>query len=191
MNNYIQVAGMVKDVSFSHEIKRVKIYEGILSIERLSGVVDSVIFQTWNNDIIPGEFYTIEGELRTIRTESYPRKKTYIKVIRIKRISMPIYFNKVNLIGTIEHKFPIRSTPFGKTICDFVLKVESEHSVAYISTIAWGATAKQIENLSEGTSIKIEGRLQKRYYTRADSQKTYGVYEVSVCQIFTDDEIKI
>ena len=186
--NRIQVAGMVRNISFSHEIKGVKMYEGILSVERHSGTIDLMIFQTWEENIEPGEFYSIEGELKTIRTDGYPKKKTYIKVTGIKHILMPIYCNKVSLIGTVKDKSPTRVTPLGKTICDFVLKVESEHSVAYISTIAWGILAKQLEQIPEGTPIRIDGRLQKRYYHRANSCKTYGVYEISAYKILREGE---
>lgn len=186
--NHIQVAGMVRNISFSHEIKGVKMYEGTIAVERKSGIVDILIFQTWQDDIHPLEYYSIDGELRTIRTDSYPKKKTYIKAIGIKHLMQPIEHNEVNLIGTIEDKTPVRYTPLGRTINDFILKVKTEHSTAYISTIAWGIIAKRLENVPNGTNIRIEGRLQKRYFKRADSDKLFGLHEVSIQKLYLEGD---
>lgn len=186
--NHIQVAGMVRNISFSHEIKGVKMYEGTIAVERKSGVVDILIFQTWQDDIHPLEYYSIEGELKTIRTDSYPKKKTYIKAIGIKHLMQPIEHNEVNLIGTIEDKTPVRCTPLGRTIVDFIIKVKTGYSTAYISTIAWGIIAKRLESVPNGTNIRIEGRLQKRYFKRADSDKLFGLHEVSIQKLYLEGD---
>lgn len=186
--NHIQVAGVVRTISFSHEIKGVKIYEGIIVVERKSGVTDALTFQTWQEDIYPLEYYSIDGELKTIRTDSYPKKKTYIKAIGIKHLTQPIEHNEVNLIGTIEDKTPVRCTPLGRTIDDFIIKVKTGYSTAYISAIAWGIIAKRLENVPNGTNIRIEGRLQKRYFKRANSDKLFGLHEVSIQKLYLEGD---
>ena len=182
MNEAI-LTGKLVSYTYSHTIKGVKIYEGVLAVRRPSGTEDAVLFHSWKTDIQVGKTYCITGEVRTARTpNAYPKKKTYIKLKTVGEYTKPEEEqgdkNEITLSGKLVGKTPIRQTPISrKSIIDFQIEVPQGDSVIYPSLIAWGFTAKQVDSMEEGTEVKISGQLHRREYLKGDG--VFYIYEIS------------
>ena len=174
-------AGTVLDYRYSHSVNGVKIYQGQLSIARNSGVKDIVLFSSWRPDIEAGKFYEIQGEVRTLKRETYPKKEVYIKTHTVIELTEPVYWNEVELSGVMSAKRDLRKTPFGRIITDFTLCVQNGKSMTYMNSITWNYTAAKIDSLPIGSEIKVYGRLQSREY--AKNEITYTVNELSCSKI--------
>lgn len=184
--NKVELTGLVTSIKYSHAIKTIEVYEGIISVERHSGIKDEIPFQTTKKDFKVGMFYSIAGELRTFRVDEYPHKRSYIKVIASKLLYEPDYENHIELSGELLHKGELRNTPMGKTIIDFAVKVPNEKSISYPNIIAWGNTARVIDKVVENSNIHISGRLQSRKYNKSENSEEYQIIEMSVFEVMNE-----
>ncbi len=182
--NEAKFTGTVVSYDYSHSIKGVKMYEGIIEVPRKSGYIDTIPFHSWKTDIKVGESYYIEGEVKTVRVaDGYPKKKTYIKPRKITAIPEDTAgLNIVTLTGKIVGKNVIRQTPATKkTVIDFQLQVDSNTGVVFPSLIAWEFTAKQVEAFEENSEVRVSGLLQSRDYNK--DGEVYKIHEISCCEI--------
>lgn len=189
MKNNVILAGRVTEFSFSHKVKECKMYKGIISIERHSGIIDNIPFMTWCDNIWLGEFYQIDGEINTfnkVDTNGVSHKETFVKVHSIACCEEK-YENYVELTGYVVKRDSVRVTPFGKIIADFVIAWNNRYKKShYPSMISWGSSAYLIKNCSIGDKLHIVGRFQSREYTKND--KTLTAYEISCKSIDKDFE---
>jgi len=75
--------------------------------------------------------------------------------------------NRVSLTGRLLRKPVYRHTPLGRQITDLFVGVEGKYrSLMRIPAILWGESARAAAELSEGTSLYLEGRLQSRQYEK-------------------------
>ena len=87
--------------------------------------------------------------------------------------------NKVILVGRLAQDPEVRYTPGGKAVASFNLAVNrfgggsaQKESADFIPIVAWEKLAEICgNNLTKGSQILVEGRLQIRSYETQDGQK--------------------
>jgi len=171
--NYIILRGFLHSKpAFSHENHGRQFYRFLLLVPRLSGTEDILPViaarELMEKTDLNGGLIEITGQIRSFNNRSDTGRKLIISVF-----AESITFcdgepeNLVSLTGTIC-KTPIyRRTPLGREICDVMLAVNrSYHRSDYLPIILWGRTAQQVSQLSVGTMLQVEGRLQSREYQK-------------------------
>ena len=194
-NNKIILCGTVHEAPvFSHEVFGESFYTFKLKVDRLSGQSDilPVIISErliLNNDIILGERYLIEGQLRSynIITDNKSRLQlqTFAREIMIDENGEDM--NQIILNGFICKAPVYRVTPFSREIADVLIAVNRAYGKSdYIPSICWGRNARYCQQLKVGESITVEGRLQSREYQKKLADETVinkTAYEVSVSKL--------
>ena len=98
--------------------------------------------------------------------------------------------NKAILIGRLTKNPELRTTPTGRSVCQFSIAVnrtytneDGERKADFINCVVWD---KQAENLTlyqrKGNQIAVDGRIQTRNYDDNDGKKVY-VTEILVNNI--------
>ena len=197
--NQITVRGSLQQLPvFSHENHGKKFYHFTLDIPRLSGAVDSLQVVASEEvlnamDLSAGEMLTITGQIRShnIRSEGVRHLLIFIFANTIvAEDGEPM--NDVLLSGPICKEPVFRRTPLGREICDVMLAVPRAFKRAdYLPCILWGRTAQDISRCHVRDTIKIQGRLQSRAYTKLteDGPVERIAYEISAlsAEILEDD----
>ena len=172
--NQITVRGSLQQLPvFSHENHGKKFYHFTLDIPRLSGAVDSLQVvaseQVLNAmDLSAGEMLTITGQIRShnIRSDGVRHLLIFIFANTI-AVEDGEPMNDVLLSGPICKEPVFRRTPLGREICDVMLAVPRAFKRAdYLPCILWGRTAQDISQCHVRDTIRIQGRLQSRAYTK-------------------------
>ena len=188
--NHLRLCGQVaSSPTFSHINHGMSFYKFILSIDRLSGQADvlTVIAPDTLLQQFPlcvGEFVTVEGQLRSFNNKSGVGHRLIISVFArtlTKEGHMP--FNQIQLSGILCKTPNLRHTPLGREICDIILAVNRRYGRAdYLPCIAWGMVAQQVSQMSVGSRLTVEGRVQSRTYTKNTSGilTEHTAYEVSI-----------
>ncbi len=200
-NNKIILCGTVCEAPmFSHEVFGESFYTFKLNVKRLSGqgdILPVIVSERLilNNEIIVGERYSIEGQLRSynIITENKSRLQlqTFAREIKIDEDGEDI--NQITLNGFICKAPVYRVTPFSREIADVLIAVNRAYGKSdYIPSICWGRNARYCQQLNVGESILVEGRLQSREYQKKLPDETVinkTAYEVSVSKltVFKED----
>ena len=197
--NQITVRGSLQQLPvFSHENHGKKFYHFTLDIPRLSGAVDSLQVvaseQVLNAmDLSAGEMLTITGQIRShnIRSDGVRHLLIFIFANTI-TVEDGEPMNDVLLSGPICKEPVFRRTPLGREICDVMLAVPRAFKRAdYLPCILWGRTAQDISRCHVRDTIKIQGRLQSRAYTKLteDGPVERIAYEISAlsAEILEDD----
>ena len=89
--------------------------------------------------------------------------------------------NKAILIGRLTRDPELRTTPTGRSVCQFSIAVNRTYTSAsgereadFINCVVWD---KQAENLAryqkKGNQIAVDGRIQTRNYDDKDGKKVY------------------
>jgi single-stranded DNA-binding protein len=94
--------------------------------------------------------------------------------------------NDVWLDGVVHRSTPLRQTPLGRRISDFLLHVPREFGrIDTIPCIAWEELAVRCGQMQPGQSVRLNGRLQSRTYVKQTQEDTRErtVLEVSVSSI--------
>ena len=194
-NNKIILCGTVHEApKFSHEVFGESFYTFKLMVNRLSGqsdILPVIVSERLiiNKDIILGERYLIEGQLRSynIITENKSRLQlqTFAREISFDENGEDI--NQIVLNGFICKAPVYRVTPFSREIADVLIAVNRAYGKSdYIPSICWGRNARYCQQLSLGESISVEGRLQSREYQKKledESIINKTAYEVSVSKL--------
>lgn len=192
-NNIAMLCGFMADrPRFSHENRGENYYIFPLSIERLSGNVDTV------NVIVRERLMTeanierpvkikISGELRSFNNKCGEGSRLVITVFARQICFSPDSDrNFVELTGTICKPPTLRRTPMGREICDIMLAVNRRYGRSdYLPCIAWGKIADYAGDMAVGDEIHITGRLQSRAYIKAEEDRVTErtAYEVSVTSL--------
>ena len=196
--NQITVRGSLQQFPvFSHENHGKKFYHFTLDIPRLSGAVDSLQIVASEEvlnamDLSAGEMLTITGQIRShnIRSEGVRHLLIFIFANTIvAEDGEPM--NDVLLSGPICKEPVFRRTPLGREICDVMLAVPRAFKRAdYLPCILWGRTAQDISRCHVRDTIKIQGRLQSRAYTKLtdDGPVERIAYEISALSAEICDE---
>lgn len=184
---------MVEPFTYSHQVRDINFYTGLLRTDRYSGIADLVPITISEERLgslkqaEAGETISVLGRVRTFDKKSESRPKLFMSVL-CKFAALAdentAHRNSVSLVGTICKTPIIRTTPLGKTICDVVLAVSELNTGSnYIPCIAWGPVAEQLSRLGEGDKISILGRWQSRAYEKEDAEGnivTRVTHEISI-----------
>ncbi len=177
-NNIAKISGIISsDAELLHERDGEKFYTLSISSKRLSGQDDMVQLTVperllKNGDInsILNKNLKLIGEFRSYNKleNSRSRLKLNFFVKEIKPNIEEIYENSITLKGYLCKKPIVRTTPFGREICDFLLAVNRNNSNKsdYLPCIAWGRNAKFVGSLEVGDKIELSGRMQSRDYKK-------------------------
>ena len=187
---------------FSHELKKERYFEGILDCTRISGTMDQIRILIpasvlEGHMITQGDGICIEGRLQTLYTPEGEilHSNLVCEVLKLEKTDSPeMEENCVFLEGTIWKKRPIKTTPKGRILKEFVLRTQDEDGIpCVVPCLAWGTeNADAIEQAPMGTSVKLAGRLQSRVFPRRlnDGTREYRmVHEVS-CSSLEAAEVK-
>lgn len=180
-NNNVCISGKVaKPVVFSHECYGEKFYTTTVETFRTSGVLDNIpiiISERILFDNIDNKFVCIDGTVRTKNIDGKLVVIVFADIVDV--IDERNDVDAVILDGYICKKNPIRQTPNGRVICDFILAVNRPFGKSdYIPVVSWGRNAQYIDGMEIGTKITIDGRLQSRIYTKDNEKKE--TYEISL-----------
>ena len=187
--NHIELCGTLATApEYSHENHGRTFYRFFLDVERLSGVLDTlqiVVSQELLSatEVDYGQCISVTGQIRSFNNRSCVGRKLIISVYaETLEVCDREPCNLVNLTGIICKEPVFRRTPLGREICDIMLAVNRPyHRTDYLPCIFWGRTAEEFSQLSIGTSICLEGRLQSREYVKmleTGSEKRTA-YEIS------------
>lgn len=193
--NNLSLCGKVGSVpEFSHQSHGETFKRFPLIIERLSKAYDVINVlvnekQLKENELNPGDFVSVSGELRSFNNKSGSGSKLVITAFaRDIALHTQEYLNELSLTGVIC-KAPIyRKTPLGREICDLMLAINRRYGRAdYLPCIAWGRNAYISSLFSVGTCVEITGRIQSRNYIKMidgieHPKITYEVSISSICE---------
>ena len=168
-----------------------------LAVSRLSGAEDRLNVIAAQPLLEPLELdegapLTVLGEVRTFNNRSGVGSRLVVSVFaRALSQEEGEDENRLELAGTLCKPPSLRSTPLGRTICDMILAVNRRYGRAdYLPCIAWGSLAHQCWAMSVGDTLRLEGRLQSRIYTKEiDGQlQERTAFEVSIMSLEQDAE---
>ena len=95
--------------------------------------------------------------------------------------------NSVILTGRIGKELELKSTPSGKSVCNFSLAVVRDESVDWIYCVAWDKGAEALTKFAhKGDRLTIQGRLMVREFEHNGENRK--VTEVTVEKIVFSDK---
>ncbi len=193
-NNQAIAQGTVGDVApvFSHEVFGKAYYKTVLQVPRFSGIMDKIPCMVSEQDlkyIVKGEMIKVAGYFQSYNKPQDGKTKLLLYLF-VKEVDTTVKENcwadnVIILDGFLCKKPTYRVTPLGKEITDFILAVNRPGLSAsdYIPCICWRENARFMADMSVGTPIKLEGRMQSREYSK--NEQLWTAYEVSANQIRT------
>lgn len=175
MNEVNLIGNFTKEFEYSHSTNNVTFYSSILSVKRLSSVIDHITIITANlPETIEGMYY-VHGNIRVFNTHGH--SKYYVYPDFMYQIEEP-YQNQVELIGHVETVSERRKTPLGSYIRDVMLSIDDNKSIS-IPLIFWNALSSK--HFEQDQELHIKGRLQSRTYIKNNIIRE--ILEVSVNEI--------
>lgn len=194
--NTVEITGTITtQITFTHEIYGEKFFEFVVSVNRQSGVIDSIPVIAsqrliGNEPNLQNTKVTIIGDYRSrnVTCEEDEKRHLVLNVFAQEIVihndnTDIIHKNNIKLSGNICKQPVLRETPNGRKIADMLLAVPRSYDrTDYIPCIVWGRNAKYIsDKFNVGNEIKIDGRIQSRIYNKNGTEKT--AYEVSVSSV--------
>jgi len=199
-NNKVTISGMITaEFAFSYELFGEKFYMTKLSVERDSGINDSLPIQVSDRTINVRENYTnkyvtVNGQFRSRNAHEEDKNKLilYVFINEIKVLDKHENVNEVFLEGFICRNPIYRTTPLGREVADILLAINRPYGKSdYIPCISWGRNARYSSSFQVGERCRIWGRIQSREYTKkiADNEVEIKIaYEVSICKMERKEE---
>ena len=201
INNNVRVTGRIDGFAYDHTAYGEKFYASHVHIRRLSETVDDipVIASEYlvKKDDFDGKYVEIDGEFRSMNMDVEGKSKLILQIfaknIRTTQEKADDE-NKIVLNGFVVKKPVYRITPSGREITNMLIAVNRPRWRSdYIPCVCWGRSAKWAEDLTVGTTISIEGRIQSRTYVKKLSDEEREVrtaYEVSIGKMEVNDDEK-
>lgn len=201
INNNVRVTGRIDGFAYDHTAYGEKFYASRVHTRRLSETVDDipVIASEYlvKKDDFDGKYVEIDGEFRSMNMEMEGKSKLILQIfaknIRTTQEKADDE-NKIVLNGFVVKKPVYRITPSGREITNMLIAVNRPRWRSdYIPCVCWGRSAKWAEDLTVGTAISIEGRIQSRTYVKKLSDEEREVrtaYEVSIGKMEVNDDEK-
>ena len=173
--NEVRLCGtLLEDARYSHEAYGEPVYRTRIGVRRTSGTEDVLVLQMGMHtvghrvDLLrAGERLTVSGRVRTYDAPlgAQTRTETVVHVLAIGRDG-GTDDNRARLSGMLTRAPVFRVTPFGREVCDMMLRVSMRGRWANVPVIAFGRTARWAGMLECGERVRLEGRLQSREYQR-------------------------
>ncbi len=163
-----------------------------LRVPRLSGAEDLLPVYFAEEQYLPfledGEPVLVEGALRSCNRQKEGRMRliVYVSAQHMSPCE-ELGRNQIELSGVLCREPSLRTTPFGRMICDILLKTTRRYGRCdYLPVIAWGASARCVAELRSGAGLQIVGRFQSRVYEKQlpdGSAVEKTAYEVSASEV--------
>lgn len=106
-----------------------------------------------------------------------------------------LQLNDVRLCGRLTADVELKQTQNGTPVCSFSLAInrrvakDKPQEADFIDCVAWRGTAEFISKyFKKGSSLYIEGSLQKRYWTENSGQKRYATEVIVEEARFVDNK---
>lgn len=196
--NEVMLAGrIVENFKFHHNVG-VRVFQGKIEVERLSGIKDIVILQITEKKLRLTErlqeddYVFVCGEIRTYKYVGYDKKvhnKNYVYVQNL-YITTDIWDmnNEVRISGVITKKGTMRYTRNGKKVIEVIVATKSNdgHQQAFVPVIFWGTVAEKVQYDCEvKDEVEIKGRFQSRDYIKKweNEIELRTTFEVSAQQL--------
>lgn len=188
-NNTITLRGTLQQLPvFSHENHGRKFFRFMLEVPRLSGALDVLPVIAEERilsalDPCGGEMITVIGQIRShnLRVDGVRRLQIFVFALSVNaEDGEPI--NEVRLEGILCKEPIYRRTPLGREICDVMLAVpRAFHRADYLPCILWGRVALDVSACHTRDTLRIQGRLQSRIYTKVlpEGLQERTAYEIS------------
>lgn len=188
-NRVILCGTVAGEPYLSHINHAERFYKFPLSVPRLSGQNDELTVVApgpllERTPVTPGDTVHVIGQLRSFNNKSGQGRRLVISVFaRQLTVGAAAPENCIQLSGVICKQPVLRRTPLGRDICDIILAVNRRYGRSdYLPCIAWGAVAQQTADMSVGSRLTVEGRVQSRTYTKLipGGAEERVAYEVSI-----------
>lgn len=201
-NNQVVLTGrIVSQFAFSHEVFGEGFYLTDLEVQRLSNQIDVIPVMVSDRLVdvtsdATDQVWEIEGQFRSYNKHEEGKNRLVLSVFA-REVNILSDFegndtNSITLFGYICKPPVYRKTPLGREIADILLAVNRPYGKSdYIPCICWGRNARFASDLSVGTGLDVQGRIQSREYlkkTSEDETEKRVVYEVSVSKIDVAEE---
>ena len=193
--NSITLSGVItKEPFFTHEVYGERFFELEVSASRKSGTVDTLIVCA-SETLLPsecscGDMIKIVGEVRTKNIhmeDGKSRLHIFVFAREIMEYDDGFNTNFVVMEGFICRDTKYRGTPLGREIAEVMVACNRPYGKSdYIPTVAWGRNARRVGGMSVADKIHVQGRLQRREYTKHYEDGTEEVkvtYELSANMI--------
>ena len=173
---------------FSHENHGKRFFRFYLEVPRLSSAVDTLPIVA-PEDLLEatpleeGSLLSVTGQVRSHNLRSDGQRHLLIFVFAsglALQDGEPM--NQVTLDGFLCREPTFRRTPLGREICDVMLAVPRAFKRAdYLPCILWGRTAQETAQCHTRDTLRIQGRLQSRAYTKVTEggSEERTAYEIS------------
>ena len=193
-NNKVSISGTVMgEAVVEYEKFEETFYRFIVEVRRISDVVDQIPCliseRLYDPDLIrEGVKVNLSGQFRSYNQHADGKNHlilfVFVKDFELQDGDAVYECNQILLNGFLCKEPNYRRTPKGKEIADCLVAVNYVHGrSAYIPCICWGFTARKAANLTPGTNIEIEGRIQSRIYRKENETKERVAYEVSAFRL--------
>lgn len=104
-------------------------------------------------------------------------------------------YNKVTLAGRLTADVELKTTESGLSVCSFSLAIAraaKKDETDFIDCVAWRQTAEFISKyFKKGSSLMIEGSLQKRNWTDNNGNKRYSTEVIADKAYFVDSKNEV
>lgn len=194
-NNEVQLWGKIASSPvYSHTVIDEKFYEFNLDVPRLSDSSDIIPITIsekllLNKDFSLNSVVALTGQFRSYNKVVDGKSKLMLTVFvrEVCDVDTNKNPNLITLKGFLCKEPIFRTTPFKREITDILLAVNRAYNKSdYIPAIAWGRNARFVKDLSVGTKLEIEGRIQSRIYQKKLSEtqtEQRTAYEISISQL--------
>lgn len=106
-----------------------------------------------------------------------------------------LQLNEVRLCGRLTADVELKQTPNGTPVCSFSIAVNRDvakdkpQKADFIDCVAWRGTAEFISKyFKKGSSIYVQGSLEKRSWTDNNEQKRYTIEVIVEKAKFVDNK---
>lgn len=205
--NVLTVIGkIINNPTLSHETHGEKIYTFQIEIPRLNKDVKDILNVEVSdravdiNSIHENDTVKINGQFRSFNRYNKEKGKVSLElfifakdIVKIENDEEINNINKIELHGNLCKVPVFRHTPSGREISDLLVAVQRQYNRSdYIPCIAWSRNARYAtKNLTVGTPVVIEGRVQSRNYIKHldnGEEEKHTVYEVSCMRLDKDEK---
>lgn len=87
--------------------------------------------------------------------------------------------NQVQLIGNVARELELRTTGTGKKVGSFRLGVSGRQASSFFTVVCWEQQAELAAGWTQGTRVKVQGRLQSREWATENGDKRSAVEVVA------------
>lgn len=175
INNTVSIIGTVfTEPIYDHTVIDEKFYLFYINSTRWSGIPD-VLPVIISEKLFDSKIeyldmrVEIKGSFRShsITEDGRSRKLLFIFAESMRETECSIDKNDITLEGCIYRTVVYRETPLDRQVADIYIAVNKSFGKKdYLPVIVWSRNAVEASTLPVGTKIKVNGRLQSRWYTK-------------------------